>query len=298
MRKGLTLLEALIVIAVIGMLMGLLIPAIHKIRESALILRSHNNLRQIALGLHNLAVSNNDRLPGCVWSEPPYRYETLVELLPYLEQHNLYDRYANPPPRGRALNHYTMQVATFVNPLDASGDHPNPTVPTLLGKIDPSRLSVSSYALNAQFFAFYPRITRITDGTSHTIWLTEHYGWNCKNVTFIYTIGTAVGPHNSWSPVQPATFAHGGAAAGRPTPGDYYPMTTGNPPVSTAEGGKTFQVRPKVSECDPRLPNASSSRGLQVAMAGGNVRILAPSTSPQVFWGMVTPNGGEIVSFD
>src|SRR5262249_28673350 len=112
--------------------------------------------------------------------------------------------------------------------------------------------------------------------------------------TFIYSLGAA----NRWKPIQPATFAHGGSVVGRPPPGDYYPATAGNPPVSSTPGGKTFQVRPTLQDCDPRLPNAGSSRGLQVAMADGSVRLLSPSTSPNVFWGMVTPNGGEVISLE
>ncbi|MCI0642156.1 MAG: hypothetical protein L0Y72_17595 [Gemmataceae bacterium] len=166
---------------------------------------------------------------------------------------------------------------------------PNPAIGW---DISPSRLSVSSYALNAQFFAFYPRMSRMSDGASQTIWLAEHYAWNCNGTSFIYTIGTS----NKWSPYQPPTFAHGGSVLGRPAPGDYYPITTGNPPVSVATDGKTFQVRPTIDACDPRLPNASSTRGLQIGLGDGSVRILAPSISPQVFWGMVTPSGGEVLT--
>jgi hypothetical protein len=54
-------------------------------------------------------------------------------------------------------------------------------------------------------------------------------------------------------------------------------------------------VRPTVKECNQRVPNASSLRGLQVAMGDGSVRILAPGTAPEVFWGMVTPSGGEVI---
>lgn len=292
MRKGMTLIEMLVVIAIIAILISLLLPAIQKVREAALMLQSLNNLRQIGTGLHNLASTNNGVLPGSVWYQAPYRESTFIELLPYLERQDLYQRRLS----GKQLFDADMQwpVRTFINPLDGSHGNWNPETSLFaVRRLDPVKLSVSSYALNAQFFAFYPHLNRITDGTSQTIWLAEHYAYNCNGTTFVYVVDWS----GHWM-LQPSTFAHGGPVPGRPAPGDYYPITTGNPPISVAAEGKTFQVRPKVSECDPRLPNASSSRGLQVAMAGGNVHILAPSTSSQVFWGMVTPNGGEVISLD
>ena len=291
MRKGLTLLETLVVIGIIAVLVGLLLPAIHKVRESAHLVESFNNLKQISLGLHHLAETNMGKLPGSVRGERPYQQDTLVELLPYLESGNLYKSFVGQVLWTPPLNFLKMQVPTYLNPLDASQDYPNPTIGW---NIPASQLSVSSYALNAQFFAFYPRLNKIRDGMSQTIWLTEHYGWNCNETTFIYSIGTA----SRWKPIQAPTFAHGGPVDGRPPPGDYYPITSGNPPKSVAADGKTFQVTPTVIDCDPRLPNASISRGLQIALADGSVRILSPSTSPETFWGMVTPASGEVIPFE
>ncbi len=154
------------------------------------------------------------------------------------------------------------------------------------------RISASSYGLNAQFFAGDSRLSRITDGVSQTIWLTEHYAWNCNGTIFLYS--TTGGSH--WD-VQPATFAHG-MTDGRPAPGDYLPITSGNPPQSTSIDGRIFQVAPSVTDCDPRLPNASSTHGLQIGLADGSVRLVAPSISPRVFWGMVTPSGGEVAALD
>lgn len=120
----------------------------------------------------------------------------------------------------------------FWNPLDRSYGQYNLNG---LGasQAAPEKLSVSSYALNAQFFAFCPSLNKMTDGASQTIWLTEHYAWNCNGVTFRYDLGLA----QPWKPFQPATFAHGGKVAGRPAPEDYYPITNGNPLQTTAADG-------------------------------------------------------------
>lgn len=286
MRKAMTLVEVLVVIAIIGILIGLLVPAVQKVREAAGLASSQNNLRQIGLALHNLAQTHEGRLPGMIgYRKSRFRAVTLVELLPYVEKGNLYRRYMNPnrPP----FFDLKIQIPTYVNPLDRSYRQPEIDIAPA------HRLSVSSYALNAQMFADDFRLNQITDGLSSTIWLSEQYGWNCNGTAFLYVGGAC----SDWKPWQPATFANS-TRDYRPEPGDYLPVTKGNPPQSTSAAGKTFQVAPSMKDCDPRLPNASTSRGLQIGLADGSVRILAPSTSPQVFWGMVTPRGGEVINHD
>src|SRR2546427_2621156 len=94
-RHGFTLLELLVVVAIIAILIGLLLPAVQKVREAANRAGCLNNLKQIGLGLHNfhdgrgsfpagyLCRVGPDPLftaPGWAWS---------AQLLPYLEQENL-----------------------------------------------------------------------------------------------------------------------------------------------------------------------------------------------------------------
>ena len=288
MRKGVTLVELLVVLFIVAVLIALLVPAVQKVRETALLMQSMNHLRQMTLGLNNIASNFGGKLPGVVWSERPLQGNTFVDLLPYIEHGDLYHLYHNPPPGSRPWHFDSIQVPTFCNPLDRSLGIENMG---LFPRVAPNNVAVSSYVANAQFFAFYPRMSKMTDGASQTIWFVEQYGWSCNGTTFMYFLGLA----SHWRPIQPATFAHGGTVVGRPAPEDYHPITIGNPPVTTAEGGKTFGVTPTGHDCDPRQPNASTSRGLQTAFGDGTVRILAPGISPHVFWAMVTPNSGDVV---
>src|SRR5436853_449235 len=88
MRKGLTLLEALVVVAILGVLLGLLLPAVQKVREQAALQQGLNNLRQIVLATHGYSDAHKGQLPAM---SPKVRYTTFVALLPHLEHRRLYD---------------------------------------------------------------------------------------------------------------------------------------------------------------------------------------------------------------
>jgi len=99
-RLGFTLIELLVVIAIIAVLISLLLPAVQSAREAARRSQCTNNLKQIALAMHNY-VSANDALPplsvdcnrdsagNCVTEYQ--RGSQHSRLLPYLEQNAIYN---------------------------------------------------------------------------------------------------------------------------------------------------------------------------------------------------------------
>jgi|SRR5262245_1944023 len=96
-RSGFTLMELLVVIGIIAILIGLVIPAVQKVREAANRAKCQNNMKQIGLAVHSHhdtwgkfpKGSRNDR-PELL-TAPRTTY--MIELYPYLDQENTYRRW-------------------------------------------------------------------------------------------------------------------------------------------------------------------------------------------------------------
>jgi prepilin-type N-terminal cleavage/methylation domain-containing protein/prepilin-type processing-associated H-X9-DG protein len=97
-RRGFTLMELVVVIAIIAVLMGLLLPAVQMVRETANRMRCANNLHQIGLAMHSyhdaegcLPPARNNWWPQTYVPVRPHGLDCWrFLLLPYLEQDNLF----------------------------------------------------------------------------------------------------------------------------------------------------------------------------------------------------------------
>jgi prepilin-type N-terminal cleavage/methylation domain-containing protein len=158
-RPAFTLTELLVVLGIVAVLLGLLLPAVQKVRAAAARAHSSDHLRQIALATHQYHDACRT-LPDAV--SPPDGTDltrpcasTFVKLLPLLEQEALYR--AGLSGGVRALS---VTVETYVSPADASAA---------------DTAGLASYVGNDQLLGT-PGMTlpgSVPDGASNTILFTE-----------------------------------------------------------------------------------------------------------------------------
>lgn len=273
-RWGLSLIELLVVLAIIAIMIGLLLPAIQKSREMATRIQSQNKLRQIGIGLHNYAAAH-DHLPGFAYpiqadvrDNPP-----LTAILPYVE--------ARP----------STQIPLYIDASD-------PTSNLQFGRSSHARSrGNSSYAINKLAFDGLPDFASgFSDGTSNTIAVAEHYS-RCgpyARFNFIYSLRYSTAQSDDPQTINEqrrASFAD-------VYYGDVVPVSDGAGSVRPSREGATFQLRPTPDQCDPSIPQTAFSGGMPVLLFDGSVRMIPVGIDPTIFWAAVTRDGGEVISLD
>jgi prepilin-type N-terminal cleavage/methylation domain-containing protein/prepilin-type processing-associated H-X9-DG protein len=298
-RCGFTLIEVLVVIAIIAVLIGLLVPAVQKVRAAANRMACQDNMHNHGLALHNFAAARGRLPPGAV--QGPYRPAGVTTeadhglwpfLLPYLEQEPLARRYrwdvaytdpANQP--GVAVPLRILQCpAADPDRAETAADEPrwpsggqgactdygpvqvNPILADR-GWIDPVDNFDGALPLNAMV-----RLTDITDGTAQTILLAEDAG-------------------------RPRRWQ-----TGQPVPDQF---SAGGPWASSAN---LIAVRGSIASALPDGPpcalNCTNDQeiysfhpgGANVLFADGSVHFLAGSLDIRILARLVTRAGGEPVA--
>jgi prepilin-type N-terminal cleavage/methylation domain-containing protein len=293
-HRGFTLIELLVVIAIIAILIALLLPAVQQAREAARRTACRNNLKQLALALHNYHDVHRTFPFGGLENRNSPAYESLgmkatgwgwsAMILPYIDQTPVYNRInfslymVNPGDTSAAQVQNTAAIANPI-PLALCPSDVAPSVQQTPAAGTTVQQAVSSYCGNAGSFNgaqngddpqrsdgfFYRtyassvavqkvRMRDVTDGTSNTIILAEHSCLNSES-----NEGNGVICRKRWYGAMNDTAVEGGNINRTVVEG----QRQMNPPLALSVSNRR------------RTTSSQHEGGAFVALADGSVRFLS-----------------------
>jgi prepilin-type N-terminal cleavage/methylation domain-containing protein/prepilin-type processing-associated H-X9-DG protein len=312
-----TLVELLVTITIIGILIGLLLPAVQIAREAARRASCLNNLHQVALaaqcyhdargqfpaGVHPFAMVGNVPTGGTnLW----------VEMLPYIEQPNLFEKWDYLDNRNNVaggMNATTAQVIKIM--LCPTDPMPRPPVShfTLANASAWTHgyYGLSSYGGNAGLRSFHPgaapdyaqmsregifyidssvRLAEVSDGASNTFLFGERHHYDPEYDRRVSVV----------DPSRPTTLAEAGRWGIVGVPGGMAQVTNSTPVKIN------YQVPSDgdLLSLDNRACAFGSGHkgGANFAFADGSTKFVSDTIRLPILQALSTRAGGEVTSPD
>jgi type II secretory pathway pseudopilin PulG len=161
-RSAFTVLQLIVVLAILLFLLGLMVPAVQKVRQAAARTQSMNNMKQLALAMHGFHDANK-AFPPAVGEINGQTGPTHFHILPYVEQNALYNAAQGASWKNGTYGHV---IPTFLDPADSS----------LPGNVYKNWLGTTNYAVNWLVTKEGKMsIVQITDGASNTLMFAQRY---------------------------------------------------------------------------------------------------------------------------
>jgi prepilin-type processing-associated H-X9-DG protein len=311
-----------VVIAIIAVLIGLLLPAVQRVREAASRIKCKNNLKQIGLALHNYHDTHSSFPPGYTSTVgtggpaddrgPGWSWATYI--LPQLEQDNVYrqiqlDKDITDPVNA---NIRTTVLQVFLCPSDSSAneiftvdvlDDPTPDYSTPLLDINGNPLQVA----HSNYVGIFgnPEITvdpgYLLPDPGRALGVRGMFYRNSKIRIGDVTDGTSntlfVGErssnlaYNTWT---------GSVTGGQVPPKIPDPFSFGPEGAPVLVLGHTGDA----SDVPPHTPNSPvnhiddfwsrHAQGVNFLFVDGSVHSINDSITPSVWWALGTRAGGEV----
>lgn len=268
-RAGFTLVELLVAIAIIGVLLALLMPAVQASRAAARRIHCQNQLRQLGLALHNYHDTHACFPAGSYVLGPSFQTQSGwgwgAMILPQLEQSSLYQQLDFD--HGTAVGANLARIASPVSIWRCRSDTAAERMHIVPWNYPPMEIASGNYCGVEGLLSemSHTRMADVTDGTSQTLLLGERVVQPSLNGSLPHTSG--------W--FGQIAFV------------DEYEYRS--VPHMTAQ--RLFPINGSLVS-----PQHFSSRhvgGAMFGLADGSVRFLSENLDSLVFEALGTPNGGE-----
>ncbi len=333
-RRGFTLIEVLVVIAIIGLLIALLLPAVQAARESARRIQCTNNIKQLGLAIHQYVDSTGTLPPSMVlagsgttvaWSNG---WSIQMRLLPAIEQGPTFNsiNFSVPYQQHQNTTATGQVIATFLCPSEANQQ---PTSHQTFGNVGINNYGwcMGDWFVWGSFggpspnrSAFGPNQSRkwadFTDGLSQTLLLGEvksyqPYLRDCGGLSQINDPANVPGPNANPAQVVPeyngsgCTLKPDGHAEWVDGGVHHTGFTTAWTPNKKISNAQAADVdingqREKVGGPTFAAINSRSYHpgGVNVLLGDGSVRFVKTSVNGAAWRALGTVAGSEVVSSD